>query len=77
MREGLFAGCACTEDSADSIAVMPDDLRRFASSRNLGLGFCHVRDVVGALSGRRKGIEGHLPLVVRSWAIPVVRFSSL
>lgn len=56
MTEGLFTGCACAEDAAD-IAVIPDELRRFASSRSLGLGFSHVRDVVGALSGLSRELK--------------------
>lgn len=54
-----------------------DELRRFASSRSLGLGFSHVRDVVGALNGLSKGIEGCLSLVVCSWAMPTFCFTSI
>lgn len=77
VTEGLFTGCACTEDAADSIAMMPGKLRRFASSRSLVLGFSHVRDFVGALSGLSKGIKGHLSLAVCSWAIPLFCFASI
>lgn len=75
-RRAVYWVCLCWGCS-DSIAVMPDGLRRFASSRSLGLGFSHVRDVVGTLSGLSKGIEGQLSLAVCSWAIPPFCFASI
>lgn len=75
-RRALYWVClcwrCCWQHSKD-----PGELRRFASSRSLGLGFSHVRDVVGALSGLSKGIEGHLSLVVCSWATPPFCFASI
>lgn len=77
MTEGLLSGCVCTEDAA-GIAMMPDGLRRFASSRSLGFGFSHVRDVVGTWSALSKGgIEGQLSSVVCSWVVPPFCFASI